>query len=72
MQQKAFNFNFFLYNIEVMKLLFVLISLSFAAQLSYAAGKVNIPVLPDKTTKSDITEKEINYPIEFTIAITQE
>ncbi|MDR1196115.1 MAG: lytic transglycosylase domain-containing protein, partial [Endomicrobium sp.] len=46
--------------------------MSFAAQLSYSAGKANIPVLPGKTNKSDITDKEINYPVEFTIPLTQE
>ncbi|MCL2143925.1 MAG: transglycosylase SLT domain-containing protein [Endomicrobia bacterium] len=49
------------------KTLSALFSLFFAVQLSYAAGKANIPVLPDKTAKSDISEKEINYPIEVTI-----
>lgn len=75
-EQKPFKLNFILYNIEVMKcgkkILPILVSLSFATQLSYSAGKTNIPPLPEKTAKSDITEKEINYPIEFTIPLTQE
>jgi len=43
----------------------VLFSLCFSlccGQFSYGAGKANIPTLPNQTTKSDITEKEINYP----------
>lgn len=65
-----------MYNIRVMKsckkLLSLILILSFAIQFSYAAGKTTIPVLPNKANKSDITEKEINYPIEFTIPLTQE
>ena len=51
----------------------LLVALSFATQLSYAAGKANIPVLPGKTAQSDITDKEINYPMDVTIPqVTEE
>ncbi|MCL2335473.1 MAG: transglycosylase SLT domain-containing protein, partial [Endomicrobia bacterium] len=43
----------------------VLFSLCFsllANPLSYGAGKANIPALPNQPVKSDITDKEINYP----------
>ena len=49
------------------KVLSILLSLSFAVQFSYAAGKANIPALPARTNQSDITDKEINYPIEVII-----
>ncbi|MDR2426796.1 MAG: transglycosylase SLT domain-containing protein [Endomicrobium sp.] len=54
------------------KILFLSIFIFFTVQLSYSAGKTNIPILPEKANKSDITEKEINYPIEFTIPLMQE
>ncbi len=41
-------------------------------QSAYPAGRANIPMLPEQTNKSDITEKEINYPIEMSLPIVSE
>jgi membrane-bound lytic murein transglycosylase D len=53
-------------------LIFMLLFTFFYASNSFGAGKTAISLINDQTVQSDITEKEINYPVEIIPSLLSE